>query len=129
MEKILNNTAQAVGNYNDIPTSITSTATVVTMISGLTITKTADKQVWADGILTYTIIINNNSTMPYKTPEVKDVLDTSLVEFVPDSVTIDGQTASPSDYEYKEETSTLTVNLSDIDVSSSKTITFQVKKK
>ena len=92
MEKILNNTAQAVGNYNDIPTSITSTATVVTMISGLTITKTADKQVWADGNLTYTIIINNNSTMPYKTPEVKDVLDTSLVEFVPDSVTIDGQT-------------------------------------
>ena len=50
MEKILNNTAQAVGNYNDIPTSITSTATVVTMISGLTITKTADKQVWADEI-------------------------------------------------------------------------------
>ena len=34
MESILSNTVSAVGNYDDIPTAITSTATVVTMVSG-----------------------------------------------------------------------------------------------
>ncbi len=33
MEITLNNTVSAVGNYNSIPTSITSLASVVTMIS------------------------------------------------------------------------------------------------
>ena len=54
MENILNNTASATGNYNDIPTTITSDVSTVTLLNGLTITKTADKQVWADGLLTYT---------------------------------------------------------------------------
>ena len=45
METELTNTVKTVGNYNNIPTSITSDALVVTMISGLTITKTADKSV------------------------------------------------------------------------------------
>lgn len=129
MEKILSNTVKAVGNYNDIPTSITSAATVVTMISGLTITKTADKQVWADGNLTYTIIIENKSDNSYNTPEIKDVLDENLIEFVQDSVTIDGQKASSSDYEFDSSTSTLTINLTDIAVSTSKTVTFEVSKK
>ncbi len=129
MEKILSNTVKAVGNYNDIPTSITSAATVVTMISGLTITKTADKKVWADGNLTYTIIIENKSDNSYNTPEIKDVLDENLIEFVEDSVTIDGQKASSSDYEFDSSTSTLTINLTDIAVSTSKTVTFEVSKK
>lgn len=129
MEKILSNTVKAVGNYNDIPTSITSAATVVTMINGLTITKTADKQVWADGNLTYTIIIENKSDNSYNTPEIKDVLDENLIEFVQDSVTIDGQKASSSDYEFDSSTSTLTINLTDIAVSTSKTVTFEVSKK
>lgn len=129
MEKILSNTVKAVGNYNDIPTSITSAATVVTMISGLTITKIADKQVWADGNLTYTIIIENKSDNSYNTPEIKDVLDENLIEFVQDSVTIDGQKASSSDYEFDSSTSTLTINLTDIAVSTSKTVTFEVSKK
>lgn len=129
MEKILSNTAKAVGNYNSIPTSITSTATVVTMISGLTITKTADKQVWADGVLTYTIIINNNSDKPYSTPEIKDELDTTLIEFIPNSVTIDSQIADSSDYSFDESTNILTINLNDIAISESKVVTFQVKKK
>lgn len=46
METELSNTVRAVGNYNDVPTSITSAVSVVTMISGLTITKTADKPVF-----------------------------------------------------------------------------------
>lgn len=129
MEKELNNTVTAVGNYNDVPTSITSAVSVVTMIDGLTITKSSDKQNWASGNLTYTVIINNQSEKPYNSPEVKDVLDTTLVDFVENSVTIDGQAAEQSDYTYDDGSGTLTINLEDIAVSESKTITFQVKKK
>lgn len=129
METTLNNTVSAVGNYNSIPTSITSLASVVTMISGLTITKTADKEVWADGLLTYTIVLDNEATETYTSPVVTDKIDTSLVTFVTGSVTIDGVEATSSEYTYEESTGTLTVNLTDIAPSSKKTITFQVTKK
>lgn len=129
METTLSNTVRAVGNYNEVPTSITSATAVVTMITGLTITKTADKNIWADGNLTYTIVIDNKSEKPYNTPEITDVLDGTLIDFVPDSVTIDGATAQPGDYEYNEVTNTLKINLKDIEVSSSSTVTFQVRKK
>lgn len=129
METTLSNTVKAVGNYNEIPTSITSAAAIVTMITGLTITKTADKNIWADGNLTYTIVIDNKSEKPYNTPEITDVLDGTLIDFVPNSVTIDGATAQPDDYEYNEGTNTLKINLKNIEVSSSSIVTFQVKKK
>lgn len=129
METELTNTVRAVGNYNNIPTAITSDALVVTMVSGLTITKTADKSIWADGALTYTITINNQSTQSYTSPVITDVLDTSLVVFTPDIVTIDGVKATSSKYTYDESTSTLTVNLEDLAAAATKTITFQVTKK
>ena len=128
METELSNTVRAVGNYNDVLTSITSAVSVVTMISGLTITKTADKPVWADGNLTYSIVINNQAEKDYVTPEITDVLD-SLIDFVPESVTIDGVQAETSSYSYNEGTKTLTINLDDITAGKSKTVTFQVKKK
>ena len=129
MENTLNNTVTALGNYNNIPTSITSLASVVTMISGLTITKSADKEVWADGLLTYTIVLDNEATESYTSPVITDVIDTSLVSFVDGSLTIDGVTATSSEYTYTEDTGTLTITLTDIVPSSKKTITFQVKKK
>lgn len=129
MENTLNNTVTALGNYNNIPTSITSLASVVTMISGLTITKSADKEVWADGLLTYTIVLDNEATESYTSPVITDVIDTSLVSFVDGSLTIDGVTATSSEYTYTEDTGTLTITLTDIAPSSKKTITFQVKKK
>lgn len=129
METEITNTVRAVGNYNNIPTAITSDALVVTMVSGLTITKTTDKSIWADGALTYTITINNQSTQSYTSPVITDVLDTSLVVFTPDSVTIDGVKATSSQYTYDESTSTLTVNLEDLAAAATKTITFQVTKK
>lgn len=90
METELSNTVSALGNYNSIPTSITSDAVLVTMISGLTITKSADKTVWADGALTYTIKIDNQAAEDYTAPVVTDILNGTLVSFVDGSVTIDG---------------------------------------
>ncbi len=129
MEIELKNTVSATGNINEIPTLINSEASVVTMLSGLTITKTADKTVWADRLLTYTITISNQTTVPYVTPIVKDILDTSLVNFVDDSVTIDGVKATAEEASFDRATSTLTVNLTDIEAAGTKTITFQVTKK
>lgn len=125
----LNNTATATGTYNSVPTSLTSNATVVNMIDGLTLVKSADKKNWVDGNLTYTITINNQTANSYGTPVVKDVLEDSLVEFVTDSVTIDGVIADKSKYSYDEGTHTLTVNLEDVSPSSSSVLTFQVNKK
>lgn len=127
MESELTNTVTALGNYNNIPTSVSSLASVVTMISGLTITKTADKPVWADGLLTYTITVNNSTSQAYTSAVVTDILDTTKVDFVTDSIEIDGSKAATEDFKF--ENNTLTVQLSDIAPSGTKTITFQVKKK
>ena len=129
METQLSNTATVLGEYNNIPTSISSQALVVTMIDGLTVTKTADKMIWADGILTYTILVDNKATETYTSPKITDILNTTLVSFVSDSVTIDGVKATTVKYTYDESTGTLTINLDDIAPSASSTITFQVEKK
>lgn len=40
----LTNTVIAVGNYNNIPTQLTSNTSIVNMIEGLSLTKEADKK-------------------------------------------------------------------------------------
>lgn len=125
----LSNTVSVLGNYNNIPTEISSEAVVVSMIDGLTVTKTADKMVWADGLLTYTIVINNKADLSYTSPVITDILDTTKVGFVNESVTINGVKAETSKYTYEESTGKLTITLDDITATGSTTITFQVSKK
>lgn len=125
----LTNTATATGTYNNIPTSLTSNTSVVNMIDGLTLTKSADKNNWADGNLTYTITIENNTDKSYVGPVIKDAIETTLVDFVVGSVTIGGVVATTGQYNYDDATGTLTITLEDLLPSSSSNITFQVKKK
>lgn len=129
METILSNTVSALGNYNDVPTAMASEAVLVTLLDGLKITKTADKPVWADGVLTYTIVLTNDETKPYTAPVVTDIIDNTLVDFISGSVMIEGAAATDDQYSYNENTYTLTVLLDDIAATSTRTITFQVKKK
>lgn len=129
METILSNTVSALGNYNDVPTAMASEAVLVTLLDGLKITKTADKPAWADGVLTYTIVLTNDETKPYTTPVVTDIIDNTLVDFISGSVMIEGVAATDDQYSYNENTHTLTVLLDDIAATSTRTITFQVKKK
>lgn len=129
METILSNTVSALGNYNDVPTAMASEAVLVTLLDGLKITKTADKPAWADGVLTYTIVLTNNETKPYTAPVVTDIIDNTLVDFISGSVMIEGVAATDDQYSYNENTHTLTVLLDDIAATSTRTITFQVKKK
>ena len=129
METKLSNITSSVGTYNNIPTEITSLASVVTMLNGLTITKTADKEVWADGNLTYTIVVDNKTEKAYATPVITDILDNNLITFVEDSITINDVKATSSEYTYNQDTNTLTINLTDIEPNNSTTIKFQVSKK
>lgn len=124
----LSNIASAVGTYNGLSTSLTSDSVVVPLVSGLTITKTADKASWADGALTFTITINNQATESYENPVITDVIDTTLVNFVPESVYINGVKAEASEYSYNNENHTLTINLQTIATTTTATATFQVSK-
>lgn len=124
----LNNTANVSGTINGETTTLTSNTLEVNLINGLTAVKSADKTSWADGELTYTLTVNNTSGVTYTSPVITDTLDTSLVTFVPDSVTINGSAASSSEYTYDSSTGLLTVNLSDIATSGTATVTFKVTK-
>lgn len=123
------NTATSFGDYLGIPTEITSDPVVVQLVDGLSITKTADRQSWATGYLTYTITIINDSEEPYETPIVTDTIDPTKATLVDGSVTINGVPAtSPTDYTFDPITGLLTVNLADIEAESQTVIVFQVER-
>ncbi len=96
----LKNRVYAAGQYGAETVTIDNFVDVE-LLDGLTITKTADKTLWAGGLLTYTTTITNvNATMPYENIKVDDKLDTSIVTFEPDSVYKDDTKLSSSDYTY-----------------------------
>lgn len=104
----------------EVATTIASTR----LIDGLVATKTADKEVWVNGELTYTIKITNESGEDYKNVTLTDSLDISLIDLVPNSVYVDGtQTA------YTYASGVLSINLSSIDDGSEITIIFKVTRK
>lgn len=124
----LNNIATSIGSYNNIPTSLISNTSAINIIEGLTLTKDADKKNWASGELTYTITLENQTDTVYANPVITDIINNTLVKFVPRSVMIDGVLATEDEYSYNEDTHTLTVNLKDISTGSKTNITFRVEK-
>lgn len=129
METELTNTATVLGNYNSVPTEISTTALVVTMLSGLTVTKSADKPVWSEGNLTYTIEINNATTESYTNPVITDILNPTLITLVKGSIKVDSTMLEESNYTFEDSTGKLTITLPDITSQSKKTVTFEVSKK
>lgn len=86
METKLNNTASVLGEYNVVPTFINFEVLVVSLISGVTVTKSADKRVCADGTLTFTIELDNQTEKSYTALVITGVLDDiNLVSFVASS--------------------------------------------
>lgn len=128
METNLSNIATVLGNYNSIPTQITSEVLVVSMISGLTVKKTADKMVWGDGKLTYTIEIDNQTNVDYTDPVITDELNTSLIKFVSGSVKFNGVELDSSKYTYDEGSGELSITIDTVGASQKSTITFEVEK-
>ena len=129
METNLSNTASVLGEYNSISTQINSEALVVVMISGLTVKKTADKMVWGDGKLTYTIEVDNQTNVDYTDPVITDELDISLIKFVAGSVKVNGVELDSSKYTYDEGSGKLSITIETVGASQKSTITFEVEKK
>lgn len=94
------------------------------MLNGLSVIKTADKLVWSDDDLTYTIKVINQTDESYTSPVITDILDNTLIDFVNDSVTIDEQ--ATQNYSFDTSSSTITVTLPDIESKGEKTVTFKV---
>lgn len=90
----LTNVADVTGTYDSIPTTLTSEAIITDLISGLTIVKTADKQNWATGNLTYTIKITNAATSAFEKPTFTDILDPTLIKLVDNSVKVNDATVA-----------------------------------
>ncbi len=129
METELTNTATVLGEYNSIPTEISTTAIVVTILEGLTVTKSADKPIWIEGNLTYTVEINNETTKAYTSPVITDILDPTLITLVAGTIKVDDTVLEESQYTYEEDTGKLTITVPDIAAQSKKAITFEVSKK
>ena len=125
----LYNTVTSNGNYNNIPTTLTSNTSIVNMVEGLSILKEANKKNWSDGNLMYNITLNNEAELAYTNVVVTDIIDNTLVDFVSDSVTINSVKAESKAYSYNNDTHTLTVNIGNIEPSNTSIITFDVKKK
>ncbi len=125
----LNNIALTKGNYNNIPTLITSNKSVVNLTSELTITKKSNKTNWTSGNLTYTITITNKTNKNYEQPVVTDIIDTNLVDFIEGSVKIDNITARNNQYNYNTTTHILTINLKDITFYQTIQLNFSLRKR
>ncbi|HHW69612.1 MAG TPA: hypothetical protein GX747_04665 [Tenericutes bacterium] len=123
------NTASSVGEYLGLTTEMTTEAVVTQLVDDLNITKSADRDSWATGNLTYTITIDNQSEEPYENPIVTDTIDPTKATLVDGSVTINGTPATtPTDYTFDAITGLLTVNLSDVAATSTTVIVFEVER-
>lgn len=124
------NVASSLGTYDGLSTEMTSNSVSTQLIDDLSITKTADREAWVNGDLTYTITIENQSTTtPYVSPTVTDTIDPALATLVANSVTINGQPAtSPDDYTFDAGTGLLTVFLDDVNPETSTIIVFKVSR-
>lgn len=123
------NTVTSEGTYDNTPISLTSNATIVKIIDGLTLVLSADKKYWKDGNLTYTIVLNNATDIKYENITLKDVIDSTYTSFVDGSVKINDAYAQSSEYNYDSSTNTLSVSLQEVEASGKTTVTFSVKKK
>ncbi len=121
----LENVGLFTGIYGDTTLELEVPTTKVTtiLIAGITATKSADKDVWLDGALTYTIEIENDSDQDFILPKFTDILDTTYITLVDDSVEVDG---IPAAYTYVS--GLLTVDLATIAKGETVIITFQVQK-
>jgi len=124
-EQSLINKVDIVGNYGDdaVPITFSSNDVTTTIVSGLTVTKSADKSYWADGPLVYTITVKNDSGAKFAGGSMTDVLNTTLVSFdTATGVTING--AKTENFTYND--GTLTVILPDMENEATTTVVFQV---
>lgn len=105
-----------------------SNTSVAKLVDGLALPLAADKTYWKDGNLKYTITLDNATDVHYENVTLTDVLSTTYITFVNDSVEINSVAAQSSEYNYDDSTHTLTINLASVNAQAETVITFSVKK-
>ncbi len=121
----LRNQAAVEGVYNGEYISLLSNEVVTDIPTELTIAKIADKLVWNEGPLTYTVNITNSADHPFTSLTFSDTLDPAIVTYINGSFTIDNVVAPVT---YDSATGLLSAALPDMAISDTHSITFQVKK-
>lgn len=125
----LYNKATSFGNYKKTPISLSSNTSIVNISPGLELTIDTNKTKWKYGNLTYKFKITNISSTPYLNLVITTLIDTRLIELVPNSITIDNVIATQNEYSYNEETHFLNINLNEIKQNQTKEINFSVRKR
>lgn len=115
------------GKINDLTTEVTSNnISVEVPSSSLSITKSADKNIWSDGILKYSVTITNNSSSNITNGIFKDIINPSYANVIPSSVLVNG---SALPFTYNKVTGQLEIRNLNINAGESITITYSVSKK
>ena len=107
MNTILNNFL-VTGKINNLDTTITSNIISVEVPSSqLSISKLANKNIWSDGILKYSITITNNSNSNIINGTFKDVINPKYANVIPSSVLVNN---SSYPFTYNKATGQLEIN-------------------
>lgn len=122
----LTNTANITGTYGAEALTLTSNVVTTEIVTGLSIVLSTDKEKWISGPLTYTITVTNNTNEDYISPVIEDILDTSMIELIQNSVMVDNVDKT---YTYDSTTGKLSINLDTIPKNSTSVITFRVQQK
>lgn len=126
MNTVLNNFL-VTGKINNLDTTITSNIISVEVPSSpLSISKLANKNIWSDGILKYSITITNNSNSNIINGIFKDVINPKYANVIPSSVLVNN---SSYQFTYNKATGQLEINNLNINVNEIVTVTYSVSKK
>lgn len=124
MNTILNNFL-VTGKINNLDTIITSNIISVEVPSSpLSISKLANKNIWSDGILKYSITITNNSNSNITNGIFKDVINPKYANVIPSSVLVNN---SSYPFTYNKATGQLEIN--NLNINEIVTVTYSVSKK
>lgn len=132
-ERTLTNYAEMEGTFGIIPFEDEKSTEVSVTLVELPFTKTADREVWFSGELTFTLTVSNSdNTESLPDVVISDTLDTTMFDYIPDSVVVmfDGVALTlGTDYTVDYTAPVLEVTfLVDIPAASVATISFRGKK-
>ncbi len=123
---LLKNIGALDGLYDSKQLILNTSEAETILVNGLTAVKTANKAVWVNGELDYTVLITNNAEFAFENPVFNDTLQIADIDLVPDSVTYNSA-AIP--YDYNDTTGLLEVDLPTIGTGASGTLAFKVRRK
>lgn len=120
-EVVLNNRADFTASYDGETIDFSSNTVATRILQGISAVKTANKEIWVNGALTYGVTLTNTSGETITSAVFTDTLDAAITLDQTTGVLVNGATAV-----YTYTGNVLTVNLPDLEEGETVTITFQV---